>query len=209
MQRTLQWLYATKWEPKVGKYICNRLLCLWCKLLKIQCGLNPIILLHVSCQSVCGCHGHDCFRIRFNKCQLFSSQEGQLPASCAISIKMWSVGRSVSQKSGHSLRDWEFWFCSVSNVESVSTHVMTSSWYDKTDTSSKYFCLSFLFFFMFFMLFISGGQRKVHRCMNWWPKLFWCCCLFLSFVLLHYTRICIQIFYSKSWHMILRSHGVC
>ena len=36
MQRTLEWLYATKWELKSGKYVCNRLLRLRCKLLKIQ-----------------------------------------------------------------------------------------------------------------------------------------------------------------------------
>ena len=59
MQRTMQWLYAAKWAPKSRKYVCNSLSRLRCKLLKIQCGLNPV----VPCQSVYGYHGHGCLRI--------------------------------------------------------------------------------------------------------------------------------------------------
>ena len=63
MQRTLQWLYASKWAPNSSKYVCNSLSRLRCKLLKIQCGLNPVVLPQVSCQSVYGYHGHGFFPV--------------------------------------------------------------------------------------------------------------------------------------------------
>ena len=66
MQRTLQWLYAGKWAPKSSKYVCNSLS--RCKLLKIQCGLNPVVLSQVPCQSVYGHHGHGRLRICPSKC---------------------------------------------------------------------------------------------------------------------------------------------
>ena len=61
MQRTLHWLYAAKWAPKSSKYAWSSLLRLRCKLLKIQYGLNLVVLSQVPCQSVYGYHGYGCF----------------------------------------------------------------------------------------------------------------------------------------------------
>ena len=57
MKCSLQWLIAANWEPKSSKCVCDSLLRLRCKQLKIHLGLNLVVLSNVINPDIYGYHG--------------------------------------------------------------------------------------------------------------------------------------------------------
>ena len=113
-----------KWSPKSSKYVCNSLSRLWCKLLQIQCSLNPVTSPLPKCLRVPWPWLSPFMPQQMLVIQLQTRTPACLLRQFDQNFVNWTFRYSWA---GRSLRNWAFWFHSVSLVPWFRIHLSLNS----------------------------------------------------------------------------------